>query len=281
MRKILISILVLTSLGILCGCQPTQNTKASDSVASTLGGHPNLNGVWQSLSTANWNLESHSAELMNNAESLGAIGGIPAGVSVITPKTNGKIPYLPQALEQRNVNRAAAPAADPEALCYMLGVPRQIYHNLPFQIFQSDNDDLLFAAPFAASNRVIFMNTKEELPIEAWMGRSNGHWEDDTLVIETRSQNAETWLDRSGNYHSEALVVTERLKLLDDSHLQYTATLEDPLVYSRPWEISLILYRHIEEDAQLLEHKCVTFADNLLYGDLLESRMTDIAPIRD
>ena len=241
-----------------------------------ISGHPDFNGVWQALNTAYWNLEAHSAEAPPGSPGspgnnifwqLGAIAAIPAGRSVVR---GGTIPYLPEALAKRNENRANWPAADPEAKCYMLGVPRVTYHNFPFQIFQGDGD-LLFVYPFAATNRVIYMKDHSELPVDSWMGKSNGTWEGDILVVTTMWQNDQTWLDRAGNHHSNKLKVTERFTLLGPNHIWYEATLDDPLTYSRPWTIEMPLYRVIEDNAQLLEHKCVPFTDMLLYHDLLEN----------
>jgi len=238
-----------------------------------IAGHPDFNGVWQALNTAYWNLEAHSVEAMPGSPGsnvfwqLGAIAAIPAGRSVVR---GGTIPYLPAALAKRDENRAKWPASDPEAKCYMLGVPRATYHNSPFQIFQGDGD-LLFVYPFAATNRVVYMKDHSDLPVDSWMGKSNGTWEGDVLVVTTTSQNGETWLDRAGNHHSNKLKVTERFTLLGPNHIWYEATLDDPLTYSRPWTIEMPLYRLIEANAQLLEHKCVPFTDMLLYHDLLQN----------
>src|SRR5688572_19894680 len=109
-----------------------------------MAGRPNLNGIWQALNTAYWNLESHSAEALESFWQLGAIAAIPAGRSVVR---EGTIPYLPEALKKRNENRANWPAADPEAKCYMPGIPRATYLNFPFQIFHG-NGDLLMVYPF-------------------------------------------------------------------------------------------------------------------------------------
>ena len=231
-----------------------------------IGGRPDFNGIWQALNTANWNLESHSAEGLNEFWQLGAIAAIPAGLGVVR---DGMIPYRPEALARRNENRAKWPAADPEAKCYMLGVPRVTYHNLPFQIFQGDGD-LLMVYPFAAANRVIYMTDHSELPVDSWMGKSNGRWDGDVLVITTKWQNGESWLDRAGNHASNQLTVTERFTLLGPNHISYEATLDDPQTYTRPWTIEMPLYRLLDQQAQLLEHKCVPFADRLLYRDLLE-----------
>jgi hypothetical protein len=101
------------------------------------------------------------------------------------------------------------------------------------------------------------------------MGHSNGSWDGDTLVIEVNSQLPDTWFDRAGNHHSNRMVVTERYTLIDEHVLQYEVTIEDPETFSRPWTIRMPLYRHIEENARLLEFNCVEYAEQLLYGDLI------------
>lgn len=233
-----------------------------------IGGRPDFSGIWQALNTAYWNLEDHSAEALKDVWQLGAIGAIPAGQSVVR---GGAIPYRPEALAKRNENRAQWPAADPEAKCYMLGVPRVTYHNMPFQIFQGEGD-LLFVYPFAAAHRVIYMADKSELPVDSWMGKSDGRWDGDVLVVTTKWQNGESWLDRAGNHASNQLTVTERFALRGANHISYEATLEDPQTYTRPWTIEMPLYRLMDQQPQLLEHKCVPFADGLLYQDLLKDK---------
>jgi hypothetical protein len=235
-----------------------------------IAGHPDFNGIWQALNTAYWNLESHSAEALNEFWQLGAIAAIPAAPGVVR---GGTIPYKPEALAKRNENRAKWPAADPEAKCYMLGVPRVTYHNMPFQILQGDGD-LLMVYPFAAANRVIYMTDRSELPVDSWMGKSDGSWDGDVLVVTTKWQNGQSWLDRAGNFASNQLTVTERFTLLGPNHMSYEATLDDPQTYTRPWTIEMPLYRLIDQQAQLFEHKCVTFADRLLYQDLLQNNST-------
>lgn len=257
---------IATAATLLLAVTAAQAQK-SDRTA-TISGHPNFNGIWQALNTAYWNLEGHSVEGFSDKDlwQLGAIGVIPAGQSVL--KGGGTIPYLPDALKKRDENRSHWPAADPEAKCYMLGVPRVTYQNFPFQIFQGDGD-LLMVYPFAATNRIIYMKDHSDLPVDSWMGRSNGTWMGDSLVVTTTSQNGQSWLDRAGNFASNQLKVTERFKLIDSSHMSYEATLEDPQTFSKPWTIEMTLYRIIDSNAQLLEHKCVPFTDMLLYHDLL------------
>lgn len=231
-----------------------------------IGGKPNLNGVWQALNTANWNLEGHSAEQIEEFWQLGAIAAIPAGQSVVV---GGTIPYRPEALAQREENRAGWPAADPEVKCYMPGIPRATYMPYPFQIVQGDSDIILFSYTFANANRPVFMTDHQIAPVDNWMGRSNGSWDGDTLVIEVNSNIADTWFDRAGNHHSNAMLVTERYTLIDDHVMQYEATIDDPETFSRPWTIRMPLYRHIEENARVLEFNCVEYSEQLLYGELI------------
>jgi hypothetical protein len=234
-----------------------------------INGHPNLNGIWQAMNSAYWNLEAHAASPLDQFWRLGAIGAIPAGQSVVK---EGKIPYKPEALAQRDDNRANWPKADPEAACYLPGIPRATYLPYPFQIVQGDGD-ILFSYAFAAANRAVHLTnprTIDEVPVDLWMGWSNGKWEGDTLVVEVLANDDRTWLDRAGNYHSNQMKVTERYTLLDENRLQYEATIDDPEVYSKPWTISMHLYRHTEPNAELLEFKCVEFSENLLYGEFLK-----------
>jgi hypothetical protein len=254
------------------GAQPATATPQRGATAARparIAGHPNFNGIWQALNSANWNLEAHSVTgLPSQFWQLGAIASIPAGKSVL--KDGGTIPYKPEALKQRDENRAKWPDGDNEAKCYMLGIPRYTYHNIPFQISQGDVD-IQMVYPFAAGNRFVHMRDKDHQtdPVDSWMGRSNGHWEGDDLVIVTTDLIADSRLDRAGNFHSNKLKVTERFRLIDSTHIQYEATLDDPETYTRPWTIAMPLYRLIDENAQAFEHKCVPFADMLLYHDLI------------
>jgi hypothetical protein len=233
-------------------------------------GKPNLNGIWQALGTAHWDLEPHESQSAPAAaEKLGAIGAIPAGLGAVE---GGEIPYLPEARKQRDANRASAPGKDPEAACYLPGIPRATYMNHPFQIVQSGAGDLLFVYEYAAANRVVQMKDVEVPPIDTWMGTSYGSWEGDTLKVVTLAQNGMTWLDRAGNYLSPTATVTERFTPKGADHILYEVTIEDPSVYSKPWKISMPLYRRIEPNAQLMDFRCVPFSEMLLYGDLLQNK---------
>jgi hypothetical protein len=229
-----------------------------------IGNAPNINGIYQAINSANWNLEDHPAQGLTNFWQLGAIAAIPAGMTVI--EGDGKIPYKPEAAKQREANRKGWPKTDPEAKCYMPGIPRANYMPYPFQIVQG-NKDILFVYEFASSNRIVHMGAKSESPVDSWMGWANGKWEGNTLVIDNDGFNENSWFDRAGNHHSNELKVQERFTPRGDN-LWYEATMTDPQTFTRPWKISMYLYRKMEPNAQLLEFKCVEFSEELLYGDL-------------
>jgi len=224
-------------------------------------GHPDLNGIWQAVNTANWDLQDHSQAFGTTSE-IGAIGAIPPGQGVVE---GGQIPYLPAALEKKKKNFVNRRTDDPEAKCYMPGIPRANYMPYPFQIVQSPQG-ILFVYEYATANRFVNMGKPVEAGSDTWMGTNNGHWEGETLVIDVTGLNGLAWFDRAGDYASDKLHVVERFTRVDPYHLNYEATIEDPSVFSRPWKIGMPLYRLVEKNSQLLDFKCVEFAEELLYG---------------
>jgi len=224
-------------------------------------GHPNFNGVWQAMNTANWNLQDHPA-YAGPVWELGAIAAAPAGRGVVD---GNEIPYKPEAARKRQENFKNRRTDDPEAKCYMPGIPRANYMPYPFQIVQS-NKDILFVYEYATSNRLVNMGKPMEAGSDTWMGTNNGHWEGDTLVIDVTGLNGLAWFDRAGNFGSDKLRVVERFTRTGQDHMTYRATIEDPSVFTKPWTISMTLYRKVEKDAQLLEFKCTEFSEELLYG---------------
>ncbi len=229
----------------------------------TADGKPNLNGIWQALNEANWDIEGHSAQPAP-LDALGAIGAVPPGLGVVE---GGEIPYQAWAAEKKKENFKARMALDPEIKCYLPGVPRANYMGHPLQIIQSQKH-IMMLYRYAGGVRTIYMDDHREAPADSWMGWSNGRWEGDTLVVDTTGFNGQTWLDRSGNFHSDALRVVERYTPSSPYHLDYEVTLTDPKVFTRPWQMRMPLYRRVEPDAQLLEFRCVEFVEDLMYGHL-------------
>ena len=245
-------------------------------------GKPDLGGIWQANNTANYDLLAHAARPAiavikgpggevpaPPVLALGAWGGIPAGVSVVE---GNAIPYQPAALAKKNENFANSLTRDPAGKCYLAGVPRATYMPFPFQILQSTNE-IEIVYEFASATRTVHMDKVAPAPVDSWMGQSVGRWEGDTLVVDVTSLFEESWFDRAGNYHSDALHVVERYTPVDRDHLNYEATIEDPKVFTRPWKISMPLYRRVEKDAQLMEFKCVEFVEELMYGHLRKEQL--------
>ena len=177
----------------------------------------------------------------------------------------GEIPYLPAAAAKKKQNFENRRTLDPEAKCYLPGIPRANYMPYPFQIVQSPRG-ILFVYEYATANRMVNMGKPQEAGSDTWMGTNNGHWEGDTLVVDVTGLNGLAWFDRAGDFASSKLHVVERFTRASPYHLNYEATIEDPSVFSRPWKISLPLYKRMEKNAQILEFKCVEFAEELLYG---------------
>jgi hypothetical protein len=214
------------------------------------------------MNEANWNIEAHSADTWR-VSTLGAVDATPPGAGIVV---DGPIPYLPAAAAKRKENFDNRLKLDPEIKCYLPGTPRAMYQNMPFQIIQGP-EFIAIAFQFAGGLRTIYMKPTPG-PADSWMGWSNGKWEGETLVIDTKDFNGLAWFDRVGNFASDKLHVVERITAIDKDHLNYEATIEDPQTFSRPWKISFPLYRRIEPNARLLEFKCVEYSEEVIYGHL-------------
>ncbi|OUS12824.1 hypothetical protein A9Q89_05130 [Gammaproteobacteria bacterium 53_120_T64] len=267
----LISALFTFSAGILAADNSYKAPRATDGV------HPDFNGIWQTMNEANYDIEMHMARPamalrdgpggplpIKELVKIGAVGAVPPSLGVVE---GGKIPYTPEALAIKKENQLHWLERDPEIKCYLPGVPRATYMPQPFQIFQGD-DSVFITYQYAGADRDIFMKDPGLAPVDSWMGQSVASWDGDTLVVDVTGLHPGTWLDRSGNHHSDQLHVVERYTLMSPNHIQYEATLTDPKTYTKPWKISMPLYRRMESNIQLLDFKCVEFVEELLYGKL-------------
>jgi len=247
------------------------------------GGKPDLNGIWQSMNEANFDLEAHNARSAMALRpgpygpvpvapvlALGAVGAVPPSMGVVE---GGEIPYKPEALKQKKENQENWLTRDPEIKCYLPGVPRATYIPQPFRIFESGSQ-IFIAYQFAGAVRNIYLKDPGPAPVDSWMGQSVGHWEGETLVVDVTGFNDQSWFDRAGNYHSDALHVIERYTRTSTDVISYEATIEDPNVFTRPWKISMPLYRRQEKNVQLLDFKCVEFVEELLYGKWRKKPLT-------
>ncbi len=255
--------------------------QAQQGIPRAASGRPNLSGIWQALSNAHWDIEPHQASAAMDLVpgplipvpapeivALGALGAVPPSMGIVEGYV---IPYLPAALEIRNQNRENSLERDPAIKCYLPGVPRATYMPFPFQIFQSESA-FFITYEFAGADRNVYLQDPGPAQVDSWMGQSVGHWEGDTFVVYVAGFTGQAWLDRAGNHHSYQMTVEERYTMIDRDHIMYEATMTDPNTFSRPWTISLPLYRHIEDNARIGVFKCVEFVEELLYGQYRKGR---------
>src|SRR5262249_16231237 len=160
---------------------------------------------------------------------LGAVGAVPPGMGVVE---GGEIPYRPEMLTQRKENQKNWLTADPEIKCDLPGVPRATYMPYPFQILQNGGA-IFIAFEYAGAGRNLFLKDPGPAPVDSWMGQSVAHWEGETLVVDVKGFNDQTWFDRSGNFHSDMLHVVERYTRTSPDVISYEATIDDPKTFSR------------------------------------------------
>ena len=248
-----------------------------------LGGKPDFNGIWEANNTANWDLQNHEARPMVGQPgvtpnsivlaapvvALGSLGWVPGGMGVVDGDV---IPYQPWAAARKKENQEHWIDRDPEIKCFQPGVPRGMYMPHPFQIVQGATK-IQMVFEFANARRTIHLNKMDAYPNVAYMGYSIGRWEGDTLVVDVSNLTDATWFDRAGNFHSDALHVTERYTPMSRDAIRYEATMEDPQVFTRPWKISMPLYRRLEPNAQLTDFRCVEMVEETLYGHLRKNQL--------
>ena len=268
-----VAILILV---LAVGTVPVEGQSPDFEPPRLSNGKPDLNGIWQALNSANYDVERHMArpaiQLRDGPHGplpavpvlrLGAVAAVPGGMGVVE---GGKIPYKLEAQAKREENKKHWIERDPEIKCYMPGVPRATYMPFPFQIFHNENS-IFIAYEFAGAVRNIYLEDVGPAETDSWMGQSAGRWEGDTLVVDVTGLSDQSWFDRSGTHHSNKLHVVERYTLVSPNHIQYEATIEDPEVFTRSWKMSMPLYRRVEKDARLMDFKCVEFVEELLFGE--------------
>ena len=274
--KTLIAVSALVAVAALWYAVSGGGQGQGPGVARADDGNPDLNGIWQAVTTANWDIETHQADAGPHPEVMGAWGAQPGGLGIVE---GGTIPYTPEALARKQENlknrMVVMPTndprrfdtGDPELQCYRPGVPRANYMPFPFQIFQN-REQILITYEYKGAHRLVNLASNEEAPVGSWMGWSNGRWEGDTLVVDVTGFNGLAWFDRAGNFATDALHVVERWTPMGPNHLMYEATIEDPNVYTQPWTISFPIYRRLEPNVQLMEFNCVPFVEEIMYTPL-------------
>ncbi len=237
------------ALAIVCSILPSARAQAKYTAPRTADGKPDLQGIWEIRNTASFNVEAHGAD-----------SGIRAGTGVIVDPPDGKIPYQPWAAAKQKENYRNRDTTDQVNKCFLPGVPRLMYMPYPFQIFQLP-DVVIITSEYVHNVRNVFMQGNHLDQIYEWNGDSRGHWEGDTLVVDVANFNDESWFDKSGNFHSDALHVIERYTRTEPDVITYEATIEDPKVFTRPWRMSMPIYQHREKNVRLLEYECHAYLE--------------------
>ena len=267
--------------------RPAEQSGTTVRTVRTANGKPDFGGVWQALNEAHWDLQAHEARPAIVTQrgiyeyeyarvpaapvlALEAAGGVPGSLGVVTG--DGQIPYKPEALAVKQANAENWIDRDPELKCYLPGIPRAMYMPYPFTIVQG-TDKIHMTYAFSNAARVIHMDKVEGPPDDTYMGHSVGHWDGDTLVVDVTNFNGKNWLDRAGNYHSEALHLVERFTAMSPDAIKYEVTIEDPKTFTRPWTISMPLYRRLEANATVLDYNCIDFAEEFMYGNLRKEQL--------
>lgn len=210
------------------------------------GTTPDFRGIWRARGTAYVNLEGHPGG-----------NGIAASPSIIVDPADGKIPYTPEALAQRDANFRARATADPSLKCFQAGVPRATYLATPLQILQSPGN---LAIVYEENHAFRVFHTDDRPHFAAtdwWMGDTRYRWEGDTLVADVVALIDQLWLDQAGNFHSTEFHVVERYRLTGPDTLEYEARIEDPVVYTRPWTLRTVLTRVTDPEARIVEDECL------------------------
>lgn len=246
----------LGTVSILCAAASSADAQSGKAFAPTrtADGDPDLRGIWEVHSTANWALEGHPSQ-----------NRVGASKSVVVDPADGKIPYRPDMLAKR---RAMNLADDPQAKCYMAGVPRVTYTPGPFQIFQSAGLVIIVYQDLHSYRYIPTTSAAQIDGADFWLGSSRGHWDRDTLVVDSVSFNDQTWFDKAATFHSADLHVTERYTVTSPSRMRYEATMEDPTVFTKPWTIRFTAERHNEPGFRLLEDECIRNSQGTLFRTL-------------
>jgi hypothetical protein len=286
-RTLVAAIMATAVVTAIVSVSVTRLTGQSSRPARTADGKPNISGVWQVINEANWDLQAHDARAGAVTQhgvypyayadvpaapvlALGAAAIVPGSVGVV--QGDGQIPYTPAAAMKKAENAANWIDRDPELKCYLPGIPRATYMPYPFEIVQS-SAKIQMIYTFSNAARTVHLDNVADPPDDTWMGHSVGRWEGDTLVVDVSHFNDKTWLDRAGNFHSDALHVVERFTPINADALRYEATIEDPNVFTKPWTISMPIYRRLEPNAQVLDYPCIEFTEEFMYGHLRKQQL--------
>jgi hypothetical protein len=244
-RLLIVLCAVTASAAVIAG-QAARPATPAYKPPKTADGQPDLQGIWQVRNTANWDIQSHGSGYR-----------IPSGLGVVEGET---IPYQPWAAEKKQQNFKNRLTDDPVEKCYSAGAPRTMYLPYPVQILQTPDAVVMVSSYVHTWRWIPTVATPRYEGYEAWMGDPRGRWEGDTLVVESIGFNGQTWLDHSGNFHSDALKLTERFTRTAPDAIGYEVTVDDAKVFTRPWKMRMTMYLRTDLP-RVLEDECYLDAE--------------------
>jgi hypothetical protein len=189
----------------------------------TRDGKPDLSGVW-------WAPGSRGESPTNSI-----FGGF--SINIAQNMKPEDVPFQPWAKKLYEERMASEGKDDPEGYCLPSGVPRT--NPYPYKIIQTPGVAIVLYEGNIHSFRQVFLDKKTHSADldPTWFGESIGHWEGDTLVVDTTGLNDKTWLDGNGHPHSDALHVIERYSRPEMGRLVIDITIDDPKAYTKPWTV--------------------------------------------
>lgn len=262
--RVFASMMALAAAGALLLLAPAARTAARAwDPPRTPDGKPDLQGFWRPEVATSYSIEN--LELQEIFQ--GPIEGLvpdprKKGTSRIVDPADGKIPYQPWAAAKHKEifdhhTNPTADQVDPQAHCFLSGVPRPMYLPTQYQILQPQGSVvILYESNHTYRNIPLDGRPHIGENIQLWMGDSRGRWEGDTLVVDTIRFNGKVWFDIIGDFQSDALHVVERFTLVNADKIDYKATIEDPKLYTRPWTMSVPIERIKEKGYELMEYAC-------------------------
>jgi hypothetical protein len=228
----------------------------------TPDGQPDIQGFWANQRRlATYNIEEAADPLHVLLSGVQTDEG-----SLVVDPPDGRIPYQPWARAKRtevlehHTNLTKWEYVDPHTRCFLSGVPRSLYQGT-FQIVQPPGY-VVILQEFNHGSRTIPLDGRPHVGknIKLWMGDSRGHWDGNTLVVDVTNNNDKTWFDLVGDFHSDALRISERFTVVSADAIDYKATFDDPKVYTRPFTIALSFRRNVRGEQaksyELLEEAC-------------------------
>jgi len=283
MRNQFVRPLLAGGIGAAIAAIAVIGTAGQSARPATIAGKPNFSGIWQVTNTANWDLLAHGMRpavaqpgvypdvpvLAAPVLALGSVGLVLPGPGVVE---GNEIPYKPEAAAKKKYNGEHWLDEDPEVRCYLPGLPRAMYMPHPFQITQGTNK-IQMTYQYANASRTIHLDEVAGPPADVWMGHSVGRWDGNTLAVTVTDHNPRTWLSRAGDFHSDAMRLEERFTPITPDAIRYEVTVEDPNVFTRPWKMSMVLYRQLEENAQLMDFRCVELVEETFLGHLRKEQL--------